>query len=120
MRFEARDLKTYAEPVSASDLREETVYFFLNYIDDQLLIPELTPVVFIGKNLHEGDSGTVYFQDAGSYRAGVRHSSSEARENAVFHSGSENQVNHVFEYENALNLLLLCSIRRQREGNTLP
>jgi len=33
MRFEARELKPYAEPVSASDLKEGAVYFFVNFAE---------------------------------------------------------------------------------------
>ena len=38
MHFEERELKPYAEPVSASELREDTTYFAVNYIPGDMLI----------------------------------------------------------------------------------
>lgn len=73
MYFEGRELTTYAEPVSSSELREGEVYFAVNYVDDDMLIPVMETVVFIGRNLEPDDVGQVYFQDVESYREGVRY-----------------------------------------------
>ena len=35
-------------------------------------IPELTPLVFIGRSLAENDMDALYFQDAASYLDGIR------------------------------------------------
>ena len=51
MYFEAPKLKEYAEPVSATELREGDVYFALNYVDCDLLVPVVETVVFIGRDL---------------------------------------------------------------------
>ncbi len=112
-RFEGQELKPYAEPVSANELREGSIYFFLNFIDDAMLLPTMEPMVFIGRNLDATDVGTVYFQDIGSYQQGVRYESSDAGENARFYRGSENETGHVFEYENALHELIRCLLRRR-------
>ena len=63
------------------------------------------------------DSGEdlLYFQDAESYREGIRYDSADA-ERAVFTCGS--QPSHIYEYENALNQLLLCSLRRSNHGDS--
>ncbi len=116
MRFDARELKSYAEPVSPSDLKEGEIYFFLTFVDEKLLIPELTPVVFIGKDIEHGDRGMIYFQDAASYGAGVRRHAPGGELEAEYHCAAENQINHVFEYEKALDQLLLCSIKRSRSS----
>ncbi len=50
MRFAGRDLKQYAEPVSASELREGSVYFTVQFADRDLLIPIVETLVFIGRN----------------------------------------------------------------------
>ncbi len=112
MRFERRELKPYAEPVSAADLKLENVYFFLTFSDDAMLIPNLEPMVFIGRDLEANDAGIVYFQDLESYQHGIRYDSSHEGETATFYCGSENDTGHIFDYDNALNELLRCSLRR--------
>jgi hypothetical protein len=115
MRFEARDLKPYAEPISAEDLKEGEVYFALNYFDDDMLIPMLEPLFFVGRNLEPGDVDQVYFQDVYSYREGVRYDSEGVEYEANFYAGAEKEMGHIFEFENALELLLKCSLRRQKK-----
>lgn len=112
MIFEARELKPYAEPISASDLREGKLYFFLNYEDEDLLIPFLQPVVFIGKNLNTGDVECAYFQDVSSFRRGCRYNVGD-NSKSEYYFGSEKELGHVFEFDKALEALLACSIRRK-------
>jgi hypothetical protein len=116
MRFEARELNPYAEPVSADDLIEHSVYFALTFIDDEMLIPSLEPVVFVGRNLEAGDEGTLYFQDIDSYRRGLRYRESGEDIHGTFFTGSEEQIDHIFDFESALNVLLVCSLRRKGPG----
>lgn len=118
MRFEERELKPYAEPVSANKLKEGSIYFFLGYVDDEMLIPGLEPVVFVGRNLDPEDEERVYFQDLDSYRRGVRYDSATKGDDATFYTGSENEEGHVFEYERALDQLMLCSLKRRKALGT--
>jgi hypothetical protein len=116
MRFE-RELKPYAEPVSAPQLKEGAIYFFVNFVDGELLIPMMEPVVFVGRNFEPGDEGRVYFQDVYSYREGIRYDMPEPaseESSAEFHTGSEDELGHVFEYEQALDVLIACSLRRRK------
>ena len=113
MRFEARDLKPYAEPVSPPDLKEGTIYFAVNFVDDEMLIPLVEPRVYIGKNLDAEEPG-FYFQDVDSYRQGIRFGSSDRETEAIFEIGTEK---HVFEYEKALDVLMRCALdRRAAQG----
>ena len=114
MKFEERELKRYAEAVSKDQLEVGSVYFFITYVDDQMLIPTMETVVFVGRNLEAGDVGQVYFQDIDSYRQGVRYSAPnpEEREAHCF-TGSEDELGHVFDYEHALEELMKCSLRRR-------
>ncbi len=112
MRFEAREVPPYGEPVTSSELRVGTVYYFLHFADADAQIPELQPVIFIGKNLEPTDTARVYFQDAGSYIARARYGSSGSQSPSFF-TGSENQLGHVFDFEHALDRLLDCSLRRR-------
>lgn len=114
MRFEARELKTYAEPISANALKEGAAYFFVSFADEDMLIPVMDTVVYIGENLEPGDEDQVYFQDIMSFNRGVEYGGEGDGEPALFQTGSKNELGHVFDYEQALDQLLGCSLRRQK------
>jgi hypothetical protein len=114
VRFEARDLKSYAEPVDPSRLRVGHVYFAAYYVDDDMLVPVLEPLVYAGRNLEPGDKDNYYFQDFDSYHEGSRYDSPRTGAEPVFHHGDA--VKHMFEYEKALDTLLSCSLRRSAKG----
>jgi hypothetical protein len=114
MYFERRDLPVHANPVTSSELRKGEVYFAVNYVDDEMQVPVIRTLVFIGKDLEPQDSGQVYFQDVESYREGFRYGSEVTDEWARFETGSENEVSHIFHYERALEELMRCSLRRNR------
>jgi hypothetical protein len=113
IRFEERRLQPYAEPVTADGLEEGRVYFMMNYIDEALLIPTLQPLVFVGFDLAPGDSGRVYFQDLDSHQRGVRFELEAEAESAEFITGSADEIGHLFEFEQALEELLRCAVRRR-------
>lgn len=114
MRFEERELKSYAEPVTPRSLREGEVYWSVQYADEQMFIPILETWVFAGRKLKPEDAENhLYFQDAESYLQGIRYSSATA-ENATFQLALEGNIKHIFEYEHALEELLRCSLRRRR------
>ena len=48
MRFEERDLKPYAQPVTAKVLEQGRVYFSVQFADDDMLIPIMQTWVFTG------------------------------------------------------------------------
>jgi hypothetical protein len=114
MFFEPRELKPYAEPVSEGELKVGSVYFFVNFVDEEMLIPTMESVVYVGRNLEVGDVDQVYFQDIGSFNRGVRYDKADEGDDAVFSSGSKKELGHVFEFEQALDVLLTCSIRRKK------
>jgi hypothetical protein len=71
-------------------------------------------VVFAGTNLDlEDEDGWLYFQDVESYRQGVRYDSATS-ENANFQVQTNKGINHIFEYERALEQLMKCSLRRKK------
>ena len=116
MKFEGRELQTYAEPILATELEEGAAYFAVNYIDDEMLIPTIETLIFIGNNLEPDDVGQAYFQDVASYREGIPYSWNADDGSATFYSGPENELNHIFNYEHALEELMRCSLRRKREA----
>jgi hypothetical protein len=115
VRFEARELKPYAEPVSAEELAEGQVYFSVRYIDEEMLIPTVDTLVFIGLDLEPGDSGKLYFQDVDSYMQGVRFATASGDDGALFITESADKP-WIFQFDQALDLLLACSIRRKARG----
>lgn len=124
MYFDGRELKPYAEPVSSTELQEGAVYFAVNYVDDDMLVPVIETLVFVGKNLQPDDVGEAYFQDVSSYREGVPYGFDSDDGGAThasagpctFYSGPENELNHIFNYEHALDELMRCSLRRREAG----
>jgi hypothetical protein len=112
IRFESRELKPYAEPVSPEALRQGETYFAFLFLDEDGLVPVLEPKVFVGRNLQPGDVDQLYFQDFVSYRRGVRFDTdANTGDESVFEVGAEK---HIFEYERALDLLLRCSLKRRQ------
>jgi hypothetical protein len=114
LHFEGRDLKPFGEFVSDADLVEGETYFAVHFVDDSMRVPEVRALVFIGRDRNLGDAGRLYFQDAASYLAGVRYDAATGEEDAEFHVVAE-QTPFVFEFERALDVLLRCSLDRQRK-----
>jgi hypothetical protein len=116
LRFPARKLKPYSQPVSPAELRVGATYFHVGFLDEgAMLIPTVEPIVFIGTDLRQGGvSGELYFQDAASYLQGVRFESAVDSDGSRFTVQPPEQVGPIFEFERALDLLLGCSLRRAK------
>ncbi len=113
IHFEGRDVPPHAVYASADSLAVGATYFSVRFVDQRRAIPELRPLVFIGKGLEEASPGNLYFQDAASYLAGIRFQSATGDDDAEFHAVAENTP-FVFEFERALDRLLYCSMTRSR------
>ena len=113
MRFGDRELTSYAEPVSEDSLKEGQVYFSVQYVDENLLIPTMETLVFVGKHRSSDNKTRLRFQDIGSYEQGVRYDSARAKE-AQFQTMTQKNINHIFEYEPALDELMRCALRRKK------
>jgi hypothetical protein len=111
--FEARELKLVRNPVLQSELREGSVYFCLSYVDADLLIPIMETVVYIGRISDRDGAPKLYFQDIDSYREGIRRDTPADENYATFSSRSENMLEDIFEYEQAIEELMRCSLRRR-------
>ena len=126
MRFEARELKPYVEPVKAADLEIGRPYFRVAYIDEDMVVPELETLVFIGRNLHPDGPG-FYFQDAASFLAGARFDPTEfgsfpeveeadhdhftfEMNDTWFDVYPEGENTRVLDFDEALECLMQCSI----------
>lgn len=60
--YPATELKSYAEPVTPKDMKEGRVYFAVQFLDTDLLVPVLEPFIFIGWNLDGSDADLRFFQ----------------------------------------------------------
>lgn len=113
MRFEARDLTDYAQPVEPGSLRRGEAYFSVQYVDEDCLIPTIETIVFVGRNLDPDDTDLLYFQDVECYQMGIKYGSGHF-EDTGFRTAREDGVKHIFDYESALNELMKCSLRRAK------
>jgi hypothetical protein len=111
LHFE-RDVPSFAEPVSAGELRESEIYFSVMFADEDMRIPIVETLVFTGNKMGEDGAMLCCFQDLDSYRQGIKYGT-PAAERASFYFQPEIYLNHIFEYEKALQELIRCSIRRQ-------
>jgi hypothetical protein len=108
-----RHVPTYAEPISADDLREGDVYFSVQYADEALLQPTVETLVFTGAE-KDGEGATICcFQDLMSYQQGIKRGSPEA-DCALFYFQPASQLKHIFGYDCALDELIRCSLRRSK------
>ena len=116
MRFEARDLKEYAEPISVGALEVGVTYFSVQFVDERGLIPVMETLVFVGRDVAEDGQVLLRFQDVESYHAGVQFDAPDTAD-AVFYSQPADHVKHIFEFDKALDRLLACSIRRSARND---
>jgi len=114
MHFEARELTEYGTPIERQDLVVGGVYFQVNYIDDDMQIPCMDTMVFIGTDIVPDHPG-FFFQDAQSHSEGMRHDDN-ANHNLVriFHC-DESSLRGVYDFEHALESLMRCSLRRTKQ-----
>jgi hypothetical protein len=113
-RFEARELKPYAETVAAADLTVGSLYFAVSFVDSQALVPLLEPLVFLGRDIRGNETGWLYFQDLESNQRGVQYPQlPPAGPMPRYVRCPEGAMINVHEFEAALNELLACSLRRR-------
>jgi hypothetical protein len=126
--FEGRNVPSVGVYVRSSELVVGQVYFRVGFLDDEMVVPELAPLVFVGRNLETGDAG-LYFQDVESYLLGHRHEGlhlesavdlgddvpdPEARAVVEFTVVPDTETVSVCSYEHALDQLLACALRREK------
>ena len=111
MRFKGRDLLPYLETVQPGDLIEGQEYFSISYVDHEMHLPIFNSLVYIGMNLEYGEQNKYYFQDLDSYAIGTRYETASPEIKATFHTGDI--IKSIQNFEQALNELLRCSLRRE-------
>lgn len=114
MRFEGKELGRAIRYVPPASLKEGEVYFHVRYLEHELFVPELVAFVFIGRDLSKGDHGYVYFQDFTSYQEGTRFGKSREGAAPVYERFLESQGSSVCDFDDALDELMRCALRRQQ------
>ena len=112
LHFPAREIPPYGEYATTETLVVGQTYFRMVFVDQQMRILELTPLVFIGRNLAENDTDALYFQDAASYLDGIRFG--DGNEGSQFCT-VDAETPFVYDFERALDRLLHCSLTRDRQ-----
>jgi hypothetical protein len=89
-------------------LKVRQTYLMISFFDDELQIPDITTVIYLGKDIFRESVDHHYFQEYSSYlESGGRH------EGAVIVASSDKLMNF-FDLDGASKLLDLCA-RRQGE-----
>lgn len=107
------DLNSFATPVVSSQLEHGEIYFMLNYLDNQMLVPDIKTLVFLGRNLAGDSDSLLYFQDIGSFPTIGPISPSYEGQSNIFHC-EDDQLKGIFLLENAIDELLRCAKRRSK------
>ena len=111
--FPATELPPYGEPISPQEMQEGRVYFALQFLDRDGLVPHLYPLIFLGNDL-DGDSKSLrFFQYFDSYIAGVRYGRHREEDSACFEAYGQEEGKHIFDFESALKVLMRCALTRR-------
>jgi hypothetical protein len=100
--FGARELTRYPHEIRASDLAVGETYFRVDYRGPELCDPALEPLEFMGT-----EEGRLLFRALDSTGSGA---GDAPYQSFPVRGGT---VSGVFEYERALEQLMLCSLRRR-------
>lgn len=111
--FPATELPPYAEPVSPQEMQEGRVYFALQFLDRDLLVPHLYPLIFLGTDLDGESENLRVFQHFNSYIARARYDTHSEQDSECFQYYGQEEGKHIFDFENALKVLMRCALTRR-------
>jgi hypothetical protein len=112
MRYRGIEVNDHAEPVKVEDLKVGGVYFSVQFLDSGLKVPIIETLIFLGENLDPGCKGLFYFQQAESFERGVRFKSSRKKNMRDFQVARRDGMNHIFDFDHAVDILLMCGAQR--------
>jgi hypothetical protein len=115
LTFEKRELHRAAQHVSIDQLSLGTDYYMISYIDNEMKIPLIDSMIFIGTNVFGDENNeTLYFQDAESYLQGIRIDKQPDGTSGVVYSFGPDELTAIFEFERALEQFMKCSLKRNK------
>lgn len=98
--------------IRPDDLVEGKTYFRLNYVDLDLRIPALEPLVFLGASERTADQSYFEFQDASSYFSALEEDETTHHESPGFVMlFSQDQLQAIFDLPSVIAELQLCLSR---------
>ncbi|WP_057247161.1 hypothetical protein [Duganella sp. Root198D2] len=106
------ELKPYAEPIMANQLKQGEIYVMVSYVDSDMLVPELRTLIFLGRDVTNKSDDLLYFQDIGSYVDLGAFPKNLGGQSELYHC-RDNQLKNIFVIEKAIDELRRCSVRRQ-------
>src|SRR5262245_33608769 len=113
MYFPGREIPDHAVPTKPSDFVVGQIYFIVHFLSADMLVPELLPVAYLGKGLPGFGKSKYVFQDAASFLRGTSSASCSQDDPVVIHTFGARETRAVFAYDDAMNVLLGCLLRRQ-------
>lgn len=103
------------ETVDPSDLVLGEVYYAVQFLDDDLTIPIVEPLVFIGWNRFGDETVKVaYFQNAETHRQGVRFETTTAENPADFLGAEEDGLSYIYDFEGLVQSISATAHRRSQ------
>ncbi len=111
--IKSREIPLFGEPISEHDIKLNSIYYIVNFVDENMMIPVMKTVVFVGKNLEQDDNDSYYFQDIDSYNEGILYNPKDTDSYADFYVCSAKELNGVYDFEHALERLMHCSLRQR-------
>lgn len=119
--FPERVIPPHATPVSEAELVVGEIYFQAVFVDDEMLVPELRPLAYLGWDLRNDGTGKHFFQDAASFAEGKKFDDEPPEFPVELHTYEADGLGGIHTFDLALEVLLRCALRRSkapaRKGN---
>ena len=106
------------KPVLAEDLRKGTIYLSLCYLDEQLLVPVMETLVFLGSDIFGERDGLFYFQRAESYFEHGEFVPIMIEHNERLVAAAPDGLSNIFAVPDGSDALALCAERWRQRGQT--
>jgi hypothetical protein len=110
--------KATIRPVSVTDLNNSDTYLSVSYLDDQLLIPIVETIVFLGCDIFAEGGDTLYFQYAESYFEQGAFVPGVSQQREPLLAATPDGLNNIFTVPNGSEALVLCA-ERWRQKKTI-
>ncbi len=103
----------HAEPVSASRLTRGEVYFRVDYFDDEMLVPVMKSLVFLGRDVMGARDNDLYFQDLESFLA-LGTGADDDEDWGPLYRCADDQLTNIFALDKAIDEFQRCNVRRHK------
>lgn len=106
-------MKVRAKSVRSSELVEGSTYFMVAYADDDMHVPMVEPLVFLGRDINGKADGQLYFQDAQSYMHGGPHPENTTDDQELF-KFPDDGLGSILTLDEAVEEMQRCLARKHR------